>query len=287
MESDLWLVYAVVTTLFWGMWGAFIEIPEKKGFPATLGYVVWALTMIPCALVALATVGWQVPTDPRSILLGCAAGLLGAAGQLVLFETLRRGPAYLVFPVVALSPVVSVVLSVVLLGETASPRAWLGILLALVALPLLAYQPPDRSGPVRGRLWLAMAVGVLLAWGIQAYVLRFANRTMSSEGIFFYMAATAVALAPVALWMTDFRAPINWGPSGPWLAAGIQILNSVGALMMVYAFRYGKVIIVSPMINALAPVITIVLSLLLYRVVPSRVVVAGMTLAAAAFYFLA
>ena len=30
---------------------------------------------------------------------------------------------------------------------------------------------------------------------------------------------------------------------------------------MVYAFRYGKVIIVSPMINALAPVITIVLSL--------------------------
>jgi len=287
MESTTWLVYAIGTTLFWGVWGAFIEIPEKKGFPATLGYAVWALTMIPCALVALATVGWQVPTDPRSILLGCAAGLLGAAGQLVLFETLRRGPAYLVFPVVALSPVVSVVLSVLLLGETASPRAWLGIVLALVALPLLAYQPPDRSGPVRGRLWLAMAVGVLLAWGIQAYVLRFANQTMSSEGIFFYMAATAVALAPVALWMTDFHAPINWGPSGPWLAAGIQILNSVGALMMVYAFRYGKVIIVSPMINALAPVITIVLSLLLYRVIPSRVVVAGMTLAAAAFYFLA
>jgi drug/metabolite transporter (DMT)-like permease len=280
-------VFAVVTTLFWGVWGAFIEVPEKKGFPATLGYVVWSLTMIPCALVALALVGWELPTDTRSVLLGCAAGLLGAAGQLVLFDTLRRGPAYLVFPVVALSPVVSVVLSVLLLGETASPRAWAGIVLALLALPLLAYQPPDQSGPVRGYLWLAMAIGVLFAWGIQAYVLRFANQTMSSEGIFFYMAATAVALAPAALLMTDFTRPINWGPSGPWLAAGIQVLNSVGALMMVYAFRYGKVIIVSPMINALAPVITIVLSLLLYRVIPNRVVVAGMTLAAAAFYLLA
>jgi drug/metabolite transporter (DMT)-like permease len=287
VESGLWLFYAIVTTVFWGVWGAFIEVPEKKGFPATLGYVVWSLTMVPCAVVALALVGWQLEHDLRSMLLGGAAGLLGAAGQLVLFDTLRRGPAYLVFPVVALSPVVSVVLSVLLLGETASPRAWVGIVLALVALPLLSYQPRSGSGAARGRLWLVMAIVVLLAWGIQAYVLRFANQTMRSEGIFFYMAATGVALAPIAVLMTDFRQRINWGPSGPGLAAAVQVLNSVGALMMVYAFRYGKVIIVSPMINALAPVITIVLSLLLYRVVPHRVVVTGMGFAAAAFYLLA
>jgi drug/metabolite transporter (DMT)-like permease len=287
VESNLWLVYAVVTTVFWGVWGAFIEAPEKRGFPATLGYVVWSLTMVPCALVALALVGWQLETDTRSVLLGCAAGLLGAAGQLVLFQTLRRGPAYLVFPVVALSPVVSVGLSVLLLGETASARAWVGIVLALLALPLLAYQPKDQSGPVRGYLWLAMAIAVLFAWGIQALVLRYANETMRSEGIFFYMMATGVALAPFALLMTDFKQPINWGLTGPWLAAAVQILNSVGALTMVYAFRYGKVIIVSPMINALAPVITIVLSLILYRVVPHRVVMAGMALAAVAFYLLA
>jgi drug/metabolite transporter (DMT)-like permease len=164
---------------------------------------------------------------------------------------------------------------------------WLGIVLALVALPLLAYQAPNRSGPVRGYLWLTMAIGVMFAWGIQAYVLRFANQTMRSESIFFYMAATAVALAPVAILMTNFKRPIQWGPSGPWLAGGIQLLNSVGALMMVYAFRYGKVIVVSPMINALAPVITIILSLLFYRVIPNKVVVAGMTLAAMAFYMLA
>jgi drug/metabolite transporter (DMT)-like permease len=101
------------------------------------------------------------------------------------------------------------------------------------------------------------------------------------------MAATAVALAPVAVLMTDFKKPINWGPSGPWLAAGIQVLNSIGALTMVYAFRYGKVIIVSPMVNALAPVLTIVLSLLLYRVIPHKLVVTGMALAAVAFYLLA
>jgi drug/metabolite transporter (DMT)-like permease len=287
MESHLWFFYAVVTMLFWGVWGAFIERPEKNGFPATLGYAVWALTMVPCAVVALAVIGWVPEHDLRSIVLGSAAGLLGAAGQLVLFDTLRRGPAYLVFPVISLSPVVSVLLSVLLLGETASPRAWAGIVLALLAMPLLSYQPPNHSSPVKGRLWFVLAFLVFLAWGIQAYVLRFANATMKSESLFFYMMLTGLLLVPIAVWMTDFKKPINWGWSGPWLAAPIQLLNSIGALTMVYAFRHGKVIIVSPMINALAPVITIILSLLLYRVVPHRVVVAGMALAAVAFYLMA
>jgi drug/metabolite transporter (DMT)-like permease len=287
MESNLWFFYAVVTMLFWGVWGALIERPEKNGFPATLGYAVWAFTMVPCALVALAVIGWVPEHDLRSVVLGSTAGLLGAAGQLVLFDALRRGPAYLVFPVISLSPVVSVLLSVVLLGETASPRAWAGIVLALLAMPLLSYQPPSHSSAVNGRLWFVLAFLVFLAWGIQAYVLRFANATMRSESIFFYMMLTGLLFVPVAVWMTDFTKPINWGPSGPWLCAPIQLLNSIGALTMVYAFRHGKVIIVSPMINALAPVITIVLSLVLYRVVPHRVVVAGMGLAAIAFYLMA
>ena len=287
MESDLWLLYAVVTTLFWGVWGAFIEIPEKKGFPATLGYSVWALTMVPCALVALYSVDWRLEHDLRSVWLGSAAGLLGAAGQLVLFEALRRGPAYLVFPVISLSPAVSVLLAVLLLRETAAARTWVGISLALVAIVLLSYQPRKDAGASRGLLWFLLALLVFLAWGIQAYVLRFANATMRSESIFFYMMLTGLLFVPVAVWMTDFTKPINWGPSGPWLCAPIQLLNSIGALTMVYAFRHGKVIIVSPMINALAPVITIILSLLLYRVVPHRVVVAGMALAAVAFYLMA
>jgi hypothetical protein len=132
-----------------------------------------------------------------------------------------------------------------------------------------------------------MAIAVFLAWGIQAYVLRFANATMQSESIFLYMTLTGLLLVPVAVYMTDFQKTINWGPSGPWLAAPIQLLNSIGALTMVYAFRHGKVIIVSPMINALAPVITILLSLALYRVIPHRVVVAGMALAAVAFWLMA
>ena len=130
MNQRTWLLYAIATTVLWGIWGALIEVPEKAGFPAALGYSVWALTMIPCALFALRIVGWKLEYDRRSILLGAGVGLLGAGGQLVLFEALRRGPAYLVFPIVSLYPMLTVLLSVLVLRERASKRAWIGIAVA-------------------------------------------------------------------------------------------------------------------------------------------------------------
>ncbi len=267
------------------MWGALIEAPEKAGFPATLGFSVWALTMIPCALVALGVVGWRLERDRRSILLGMTVGLLGAGGQLILFQALRTAPAYLVFPIVSLYPVLTVVLSVTLLKEHASRRAWTGIVIALIALPLLSYQPPD-SGRASGYLWLLGPIVILVAWGVQAYVMKFSNETMRAESIFFYMMASGLLLVPVAVLMTDFSKPINWGWRGPWMAAGIQVLNSIGALTVVYAVRYGKAMIVVPM-TSLAPVLTIVLSLAIYRVIPNPVLVTGMVLACIAIYLMA
>jgi drug/metabolite transporter (DMT)-like permease len=285
MQGRLWLLFAIVTTLFWGVWGAFIETPEKAGFPATLGYSVWALTTIPCALVALAVIRWNLEYDPRSAFLGSVVGFTGAGGQLILFEALRFGPAYLVFPIISVYPVLTVILSVLLLKERASRRAWAGIVLALVAIAMLSYQPPNDT-VAQGRVWLLLAILVFFLWGVQAYVMKFANNTMKAESIYFYMMATALVLIPVAIRMTDFSRPINWGFKGPYLAAMIQVLNAIGALCLVYAVRYGKAIIVVPM-TALAPVLTVILSLALYRVVPHPIIVGGMAFASIAIYLMA
>jgi len=278
MKSRPWLVYAIITTVFWGVWGALIEIPEKAGFPATLGYTVWALTMIPPAIAALKIIGWKLEYDKRSILLGCAVGFTGAGGQLILFQALKTGPAYLVFPFISLSPVVTIFLSYMFLKERASKRGWIGIIFALMAIPLLSYQSPDSSS-ASGYLWIILSLLVFLAWGIQAFVMKFANRTMKAESIFFYMAVTGLLLIPSALMMTDFSQNINYGFTGPYLASIIQILNAFGALTIVYAFRYGKAIIVSPLTNAVAPVITIIISLSIYKVIPEPLVIAGMAIA--------
>lgn len=284
-NSKRWLGYALLTTTFWGIWGALIEIPEKNGFPATLGYTVWAFTMIPPCIFALYKIDWNIDFEFKSIIYGSLAGLLGAGGQLILFETLRTGPAYLVFPFISLSPVVTILLATMFLREKTSTKGWLGITLALIAIPLLAYQEP-QNGITSDYLWIFLSLLVFLAWGIQAYILRFANETMQAESIFFYMTVTGLVLAPLALVMTDFDQTINWGLSGFYSAAIIQLLNAVGALSLVYAFRYGKAIVVSPMTNALAPVITIILSLLLYKVIPHLFITLGMILAIIASFLL-
>jgi len=100
------------------------------------------------------------------------------------------------------------------------------------------------------------------------------------------MMVAGILLVPAAVYMTDFSRPINWGWRGPGMAAAIQVLNSIGALTLVYAVRYGKAIIVVPL-TSLAPVLTIVLSLAIYRVVPNPVLVAGMALACIAIYLMA
>ena len=282
--STGWLGFALLTMLAWGVWGAFTGVPAEHGFPQTLIYVVWSLTMVPPALIALRRVGWKLRCDRRSLLLGLSAGVLGAGGQMLLFDAVRRGPAYLIFPIISLSPVLTIVLSFALLRERTGRLGMLGIALALCSLPLFDY---ERGGSQSYGVWFLLALAVLVAWGVQAYVIKIANATMDAESIFFWMAASAVLSIPAALAMTDFGRPINYGLQGPWMAAGIQLLNSVGALTLVFAFRHGKAIVVSPLINAGAPLLTALIAMVLAGTVPGPTKLAAVALALLASLLLA
>lgn len=286
MKSKLWLTYAIMTTVCWGVWGVFTGLPSENGFPETLVYSVWAVTMLLPAVVSLKSAGWQVQYDRRSIAYGLTIGLLGAGGQMLLFYTVTLGPAYLIFPIISLSPVITIVLSFVFLKERTTTRGVLGIVLAIAALPLFEYSQGHESAD-SGLLWFVLALLVLITWGVQAFFMKLSQHTMTGESVFFYMTLSGLLLIPVAVLMTDFTREINWGADGPYLAAGIQLLNSVGALTLVFAFRYGKAIVVSPMTNAGAPLITAVISMTLLGVVPGPAKVAGIICAVLAAVLLA
>jgi drug/metabolite transporter (DMT)-like permease len=212
-------------------------------------------------------------------------GLTGAGGQMLLFHAVHTGPTYLIFPIIALSPVITIALSMLFLKERVTRVGALGVALALIALPLFNYSPGGEADAVstgsglQSVSWFVYALIILLAWGVQAYFMKLANGTMDAENIFLYMTLASLALIPVALWMTDFGVPIEYGWQGPGLAAITQILNAVGALTLVYAFRYGRALVVAPLANAGAPMITAVVSMIVLGAMPNAVTVAAIALA--------
>jgi len=272
-----WVIYALVTVVLWGIWGALAGLSAQHGFPDTLVYCVWSLTMVPPAVFVLARSGWKLDVSPRAIAYGLTIGLLGAGGQMLLFKALTIGPAYFIFPIISLSPAITIVMSFLMLRERTGRLGALGIVLALAALPLFDFSVGQDN--TQGIGWFALALLIMAAWGVQAYFMKLANDTVTAESIFFYMMVGGLALAPVAWAWTDFSQPVNLAWDGPWMTAGIQLLNAVGALTLVYAFRYGQAIVVAPLTNAGAPLVTAILALVFAGAVPGPLKILGLALA--------
>ena len=276
-KKNTWLLYALVTMITWGIWGAF---SDQTTLPKTLVYVVWALSMIPCALVALANIKFKLDMRSKPALLSMGVGLLGAGGQLVLFLALDYAPAYLVMPMISVAPIVTVLLSTIFLKERVSKLGIVGIALAFVALVCFAL-PDSKDGAVTSWIWIVYASMVFIFWGIQAFVMKLANNsTPDAESVFVYMAISAVILIPVALLMGKGEPSLcSFGWGEPLKVFGVQILNAIGAFTLVYANRYGKAMIVAPLADACAPVIMCVISLILYAAVPTVPQIIGMVAA--------
>jgi drug/metabolite transporter (DMT)-like permease len=271
-----WIFYAALLVLFWGVWGATSALPATKyGYPDEMIYSIWALTMIIPAIFAIR--GQRFDRRPQATIYGLLIGLTGAGGQLVLFQALTMGPAYLIFPIVAVSPAITVVMAMVLLRERVTKLAALGLVAALVAIVLFSITSGEEdvsTGP-----WLILAIIICVAWGVQAFFMRKAATIGVNDATTFgWMAITALALVPVALFSLG-GIPTDFPWEAPVLTAGTQLLNAVGALFLVMALSRGKASIVAPTTNALAPSLTIVLSLVIYQTLPTPYGAIGIVLA--------
>jgi drug/metabolite transporter (DMT)-like permease len=137
------------------------------------------------------------------------------------------------------------------------------------------------DGGDSGWLYLVLAAGVCVAWGVQAFFMRKAALAgVDDASTFGWMTISGLLLIPVAVLMMG-GLPLGFPWQAPALTAGTQLLNAVGALFLVMAMSRGKASIVAPVTNALAPVLTIVLSLLVFGAAPTGFQIAGIVLALA------
>lgn len=260
-----WVPYATLLVLFWGVWGAFSSAPtDLYGYPDEMIYVLWSLTMLLPNYFALR--GHRMDRRRIATIYGLVIGFTGAGGQLLLFKALAIGPAYLIFPLISISPAITVLMAIGLLRERIRLLATLGVVLALASIPLFSV---SDGGDASAGSWLLLAIIITVAWGVQAYYMRKAAVIgVNDATTFTWMTITGLLLAPVAIVMMG-GLPTDFPVAAPALTLGTQLLNAVGSLFLVMALSRGKAAIVSPVANALAPVVTIILSLVAYQTLPS------------------
>lgn len=134
MES--WLIYAVSCFGLWGIWGFIAKLTTSQG--------VHPLALSAISSVTGAAITWLVlfvvkPPFVQGLHLPMAVltGICGSLGGVAFFFALGYGRASIVVPLSALYPAITILLSLIFLGERPSFPQGIGMVLALIAAILL------------------------------------------------------------------------------------------------------------------------------------------------------
>jgi transporter family protein len=137
LKGTDWIYTAALALLFWGGWGFFQKLATNSMPPKSV-YLFTVGGAFITAFVVLVSLGFSVEANTRGIGFALIAGLLGSLGGLSFVHSVSRGKASVVITMTALYPVVTIILSFLILRETITLRQGVGIVFALIAMLLLS-----------------------------------------------------------------------------------------------------------------------------------------------------
>ncbi len=210
------------------------------------------------------------------------AGLLPAFGLACLMavtfgittEAIRRGPLGAVSPLTALSPAITAMLAVTLLGERLTPLAYVGVAFAPIGVVLLSLGPTKSKGQ---QGWLLLAVSSLILQGVGAFIAKLVVSPAGPSALLLMGAAVQVVvglfLAPPRSWSA---ADIRGRPAAfTVIAYGIAGIATIGYLL---ALASGPAAVVVPLV-ATSPALAGLLGIAVLKEKTNRQQWAGIALA--------
>lgn len=129
-----WRLLVLITVVTFGAWGFLAKLAGAHLSWHALSFVIVMTNAV--VMGAVTVTGLREPLT-RWTAVAVLAGLLAAVGSLAMYRALSLAPASRVVPVTALYVLVTVLLSVLFLGERLSLTHWAGVALALVSIALL------------------------------------------------------------------------------------------------------------------------------------------------------
>lgn len=219
----------------------------------------------------------------RDVGIGAAAGILGGLAVVGLYRGLANGPMAVVAPLTAVTSAAFPAIWGTLSGESLSGLAWVGILIALVAIALSSLPSNVSAAGVTIRTILeSLAAGV----GFGAMFVLF-DLTTDSSAPWPVVGARATTSAALLLFVLFVR-KVDLAEVRP--AAGLILLTGIfdtgSNVLFLIATTIGDLTVVA-VLSSLYPISTVVLARFVLDERMSRLQLTGMSMALIATAFIA
>jgi len=262
-------VLALASSLAWGTSDFFAGVASRR-HPA-VAVVAWTQALALLVVSVLVAVRWDTVSWSGWPPWAVAAGLSGMAGLICFYSALSAGTMGVVAPIAALGVVVPVVLGVAT-GDSPSPWAWVGMLVAIVGVTLAS--GPELAGDVSPRP-VVLAGCAALGFGLALFCLDRGARE-STLLTLWGMRLTSVAILLVVGLVFRSAGGVTVRETPALLAIGCGDLAANG--LFAVASSRGQVSIAS-VLGSLYPVVTILWARMLLDERLKRVQQVGVALA--------
>jgi len=134
-----WLVLSIITIISWGFVGFFLKLASNYSHWPEI-YIVSNLAILVASLLIYVSQRPSIGVGSSGFNYAMVAGIMMALSAISFYVAIEVGKAIIVIPLTSLYPVVTIVLSYLILHEQISLTKGVGIALALVALVLVALE---------------------------------------------------------------------------------------------------------------------------------------------------
>lgn len=132
-----WLIFSFLALILWGIWGLFSKIANHYSNPSSI-YLYGSIGALLVTIFSVLFLDFRFSGHPLGIVYGLIAGISGGAGVVFFYFAMREGKASVVVTLTALYPLVTLVLSCIILKEHITIKQTIGIFLAIIAMVLLS-----------------------------------------------------------------------------------------------------------------------------------------------------
>ena len=269
----------ILATFFSASFGLIVSFAQRRR--ANL-YVVGAInyTLATCFhLVLHARVGGWAPLRP-TLIIGLLGGLAYVGGFFLLFPTMKLRGVSISTAMLRLAVIIPMLVGLVLWGERLTTLQAVGVILAMLSLPLLTLRPAEGLGGLKSRSVVLLLALFIINGGCMLSVRGFTQTGIEGQSsLFLAILFGTAALIAATVWLFHRE-----GTSRRDLLPGVMlgVDNALANLALVAALGRLPGVLVFPFYSSVGMVFSVVFAHLVWHERINRLELGGMAIAVVA-----